>query len=574
MPANEQEHDTCLLEEADQTGTAEQVPLTARARTVGSTTKRTAIWSAGALMVLLLLCPAVLVSRRARAPPVGVKPPSSPGMMLYGAEDGCESWYSVGNDCKTMAEWTCVAEDYHKNDQGYKCCCKHGWGAFKGTTGMINWASHPDRCVDITMPYVGTGVNFDTSVGEIDHCNWGNPNKQWHINSNGLIQWAGHPGKCLAPKGGGAFPGNEMHLQPCYTGDTNGKKFKLDFGGKHHHKAQQIRMMKNPSMCVSVQGGSASNVPPDGAKLVVANCKDKSSGKAALADQLFNISMPQKLQYDMVPKLFCISLMLPKGYEAGLLKAQHAANGGKGVGIFQCNDFAVYSNESIIIQNKTDSMKEVKTTVMDANLQVKFGGEWNSALNTDVFIKFWARVIEDHRSWKNDWIVKIDPDAVFFPGRLREILRNRWWSGVAGTSKRGAEEKPMYLNNCHRGMHGPIEVVSRKALEVYKKGWEKCKKGPPYEHKQEDYYFRKCWEYLKVQKIDVFNLLFENKYACDERSDTRDGRHPCFSRQVSFHPFKTIKGYFQCYDRGASMHWEAPMLINSEVPGHDNYHHA
>jgi len=69
-------------------------------------------------------------------------------------------------------------------------------------------------------------------------------------------------------------------------------------------------------------------------------------------------------------------------------------------------------------------------------------------------------------------------------------------------------------------------------------------------------------------------LLFENLYACDERSDTRDGRHPCFSRQVSFHPFKTVESYFQCYKRGASQQWVSPMFINSEKPGKTNFHHA
>jgi len=91
---------------------------------------------------------------------------------------------------------------------------------------------------------------------------------------------------------------------------------------------------------------------------------------------------------------------------------------------------------------------------------------------------------------------------------------------------------------------------------------------------QEDFYYRKCWELIGVKKQEAYNLLFENLYACDERSDTRDGRHPCFSRQVSFHPFKTTKGYEQCHMRGESVHWVAGMTINEEMPGHANYHHA
>jgi len=212
---------------------------------------------------------------------------------------------------------------------------------------------------------------------------------------------------------------------------------------------------------------------------------------------------------------------------------------------------------------------------MEGKLAVKFGGKWNSALNTVIFIRFWARLMKDPKTWRNDWTVKIDPDAVFFPSRLREMLRHKWWSGIAGCEKKGCESKPIFLNNCHRGMHGPIEVISKGGLKAYNKSWEKCRKDAKVSKiEQEDFYYRKCWELIGVEKQEAYNLLFENLYACDERSDTRDGRHPCFSRQVSFHPFKTTKGYEQCHMRGESVHWVAGMTINEDSPGHANYHHA
>jgi len=182
-------------------------------------------------------------------------------------------------------------------------------------------------------------------------------------------------------------------------------------------------------------------------------------------------------------------------------------------------------------------------------------------------------VLEDDKTWKNDWTVKIDPDAVFFPSRLREMLRHKWFSGIAGAKKEGDKPKPIYLNNCHRGMHGPIEVISTGGLKVYKQGKQKCIDGEPYNHKQEDFFFRRCWALLGIAKQEAYNLLFENEYACDERSTTRDGRHPCFSRQVSFHPFKNKEGYRECHRRAASVSWVNGMSINEEAPSHINFHH-
>mmetsp|Transcript_47631 Transcript_47631/g.149703 ORF Transcript_47631/g.149703 Transcript_47631/m.149703 type:complete len:302 (-) Transcript_47631:179-1084(-) len=301
-------------------------------------------------------------------------------------------------------------------------------------------------------------------------------------------------------------------------------------------------------MCLQVGGGQ------DGSPIQLANCQAND------ARQRFNVTQPpQPPPYADTPSLFCVSVMMPRGYEKGLLEDQYSHE----VGIFQCNDFAVYSNESITLHAGS---KTVNTTVMEGTLKVKFGGQWHSALNTDIFIRFWGKIVEDPRTWENKWTVKIDPDAVYFPSRLHEILRNRWYSGDPKAA--------VYLNNCHRGMHGPIEVVSQQGLRVYKKRWEECRHGEPYKHKQEDFYFRKCWALLNISKVNVYNLLFENLYACDERSDTRDGRHPCFSRQVSFHPFKSSESYFQCHRRGASMRWVTPMFINDQEPGPQNFHHA
>jgi hypothetical protein len=507
----------------------------------------------GAVAATLLLGVGVLVKSSTQQHPHTYVAPGD--AIRENAEASCELWYEKGNDCSKPAQWTCENDD---GSFGFQCCCNR-WGTFDELTGMIALADHPEFCMDITMPYVGTGSPWRSSAFVMNSCYWGNPNKHWHLDPKGVgtITWASHKEQCLMVNG----PGISLNRGPCAV---------FDYGpAKKSFKAHPIKMKDNPTQCLEVAGGTKDTKPQWGAPLAIQPCvKGKSS-------QQFKMLTFQPPKYPDVPSLFCVSVMLPWGYEKALLRWQHAQKDGTGVGIFRCNDFAVYSNESIVIQEKTKDLEEVKTTVMEGNLEVKFGGKWNTALNTGVFVRFWARMMKDSRTWRNEWTVKIDPDAVFFPSRLREMLRHKWWSGVAGCDKQDCESKPVYLNNCHRGMHGPIEVISLGGLKAYNKSWERCREDAKVSKiQQEDFYYRKCWDLLGVKKQEAYNLLFENLYACDERSDTRDGRHPCFSRQVSFHPFKTTKGYEQCHKRGESVQWVADMVINEENPGHSNYHHA
>jgi hypothetical protein len=507
----------------------------------------------GAVAATLLLGVGVLVKSSTQQHPHTYVAPRD--AIRENAEASCELWYEKGNDCSKPAQWTCENDD---GSFGFQCCCNR-WGTFDELTGMIALADHPEFCMDITMPYVGTGSPWRSSAFVMNSCYWGNPNKHWHLDPKGVgtITWASHKEQCLMVNG----PGISLNRGPCAV---------FDYGpAKKSFKPHPIKMKDNPTQCLEVAGGTKDTKPQWGAPLAIQPCvKGKSS-------QQFKMLTFQPPKYPDVPSLFCVSVMLPWGYEKALLRWQHAQKDGTGVGIFRCNDFAVYSNESIVIQEKTKDLEEVKTTVMEGNLEVKFGGKWNTALNTGVFIRFWARMMKDSRTWRNEWTVKIDPDAVFFPSRLREMLRHKWWSGVAGCDKQDCESKPVYLNNCHRGMHGPIEVISLGGLKAYNKSWERCREDAKVSKiQQEDFYYRKCWDLLGVKKQEAYNLLFENLYACDERSDTRDGRHPCFSRQVSFHPFKTTKGYEQCHKRGESVQWVADMVINEENPGHSNYHHA
>merc|ERR1712050_792410 len=89
--------------------------------------------------------------------------------------------------------------------------------------------------------------------------------------------------------------------------------------------------------------------------------------------------------------------------------------------------------------------KKVLTLPIPGNLSVKYGGKWNTALNTDIFIGVWNAVSLLGRYQYHDWTVKVDPDAVFFPERLRELLLRKPMSELPSN---GHESMRFECGNC------------------------------------------------------------------------------------------------------------------------------
>lgn len=216
--------------------------------------------------------------------------------------------------------------------------------------------------------------------------------------------------------------------------------------------------------------------------------------------------------------LFCFSLMLPWGYEPDLLRMQITERRS----IFACEDFVVYSSVAL------DLGSGYTTSRIDMDLHCPLGGQYHTALNTPIFQKIWQQVIKDGRFRVHAWTVKADPDCVFLPSRLRDIV-------LVETLRSSVESgKGLFLNNCRFGLHGPLEVLSRRALEEYGEGWHKCRQPP-----QEDVYLQHCMLTLGVMQMNQFNLLAE---AACRSPDWQD----CHSPQAAFHPFKSLGAYRTC----------------------------
>jgi len=237
-----------------------------------------------------------------------------------------------------------------------------------------------------------------------------------------------------------------------------------------------------------------------------------------------------RIQRSAGQSLLCVSLVLPWGYEHGLLRMQY----NKGASIFACDEYAVYSNVSFEIA------PAVVTGVVHTNLFCPLGGKFMTVLNTPVFLKVWAKVIEDGRFRFHDWTLKVDPDAVFFPSRLRQLTR-----------RHPESQQGVYLNNCQFGLHGPVEVFSRDAVLAFALGRDRCRR---HFHKVcngpcqfgEDMYMDRCLnEVLKVRRENEYSLLLE------DHCDPPKGWDSCTDDTVAaFHPFKNKTGYEKCWEMG------------------------
>lgn len=219
--------------------------------------------------------------------------------------------------------------------------------------------------------------------------------------------------------------------------------------------------------------------------------------------------------------LYCVALMQPGSYEVHLLQMQYHLK----VSMFSCDEYAIYSNAVIEVA------PGLRTATIDSDLKCSMGGDAGTALNTGIFIAFWKKIIADGRFRFNLWTVKVDPDAVFFPDRLRGLLT---------THTDG--DKGVYLNNCKFGLHGPIEVFSRKALQSYADEYRHCEKKLWFAstHWGEDMFMDQCLlKVVKVKRDDAFNLICEDHCGCPSFS-------ACNTGAVVFHPFKTQDAYRQC----------------------------
>jgi hypothetical protein len=232
--------------------------------------------------------------------------------------------------------------------------------------------------------------------------------------------------------------------------------------------------------------------------------------------------------------LFCFALMLPDSYEVGLIQTQLDAR----AGIFGCDAAAVYSNQSIKVSSEVSKVS-LKTQIVPGSLHCELGGEYWTALNTEIFVRVWKKVVSGKAFAAHGWTVKADPDAVIIPRRLRlRAGRSRFLSG---------RKDKVYMNNCQFGLHGPVEMMSLGAMAAYRDGIDRCVEDLRDEFSQygEDVFLRECLQLLGVDKVEDFSMMKETH--CDWYGEVDQEVLPCDKGRAAYHPLKTEEDWTKCF---------------------------
>eukprot|EP00913_Durusdinium_trenchii_P029318 g27485.t1 len=111
--------------------------------------------------------------------------------------------------------------------------------------------------------------------------------------------------------------------------------------------------------------------------------------------------------------MFCTMLILPYTYEVQLTIMQHRSY----YSIFLCDSWKVYSSQRLHLA------PGLETHLVNTSQVAEMAGQWASTLRA--FLAYWRALIQDGDYLKANWLVKVDPDTVWFPDRLVPILRQQ-----------------------------------------------------------------------------------------------------------------------------------------------------
>jgi len=259
----------------------------------------------------------------------------------------------------------------------------------------------------------------------------------------------------------------------------------------------------------------------------VANASSTSSTSPVKAKKATSCKSPHA---DDKPSLFCWAVMYPG--DVALIKSQFTGR----AGIFGCNDYAVISKEEMKL-GKDDCDNDVHTLQEDLPTVKKgmygVNAMTSSWLNVPVFTLCLDRLLKEGQVWENDFTVKMDPDAVFFPERLGSLLLEH-------------KGKPMFTTNCRfwggdqvGKLFGSIEVLSKQAIGTYKAKIDTCK-NLPWQGWGEDYWMQHCMKAVGVPGVIIADQVSDN--TCPQ-----GGFGACSEQKVVFHPKKDAGQWWDCW---------------------------
>jgi len=227
--------------------------------------------------------------------------------------------------------------------------------------------------------------------------------------------------------------------------------------------------------------------------------------------------------------LYCVMAYLPGSYEERLMEIQRANN----AGVFACDAHDLFNTWRSAPAEWDKNVTNVT-------------GRPVTLSNVDVFINVWENVMMVKRLWGYDFTVKVDPDCLIVPQRLKQHL----------AALHLPRRQPIYVKNSllnessgSAAFLGAVEVFSREALEVYNDWYPKCKATIHLEVGNEDVFMKGCMDAVGVGYMtDSLMLKPDVDPAICKNGD-----------YAAYHPLKIQENMQCCIDevngRGHSMQW-------------------
>lgn len=241
------------------------------------------------------------------------------------------------------------------------------------------------------------------------------------------------------------------------------------------------------------------------------------------------------------PGLFCFVIM--RGwegcYEVELMREQLK----RCAGIFGCEEWTVLSDSRVLL-SKRGVFPEIWTQSIPTRLSRVAGDSHNAPQ----YVHVWDMILNhDQRHKRLHWVVKTDPDAVFFPNRLRLELRKGAFT----------HESPMFFANCpatcrdigpHNGqsfMYGAIEVISTKAIELFASAYRNCRSSIPVDRFEEEFATECLSNYAHVPQHQDLHIPLLREW------DYCQSPYACTANSVAFHPFSGKDVWFKCWSESS-----------------------
>merc|ERR1740138_333303 len=213
--------------------------------------------------------------------------------------------------------------------------------------------------------------------------------------------------------------------------------------------------------------------------------------------------------------LYCFTVVTRGTYEEGLVWGTQKNNG---LGVFGCDDHSVF-----------------------------FGGQaqkaaWQSVANIDSFIMVWGQVKDAGNYLNFNWTVKVDPDAVFFPDRLRWHINKL----------QAPHNSTLYLKNTNFkfGFMGSLEIFNLEAMKVFFANRDSCA-DHIWHNGGEDFFMMTCMDAIGVRYMKDTDLL-NDKYTYSTKYNLNDVSACSNGGTVAFHPYKNPGIWMQCHNMAVS----------------------